>query len=168
MGVMIGIAVAVAGIVGGAISRQLTDEFKAWTPNIIDRLIRLAVLRISEPHRERMNEEWRSHIDEIPGQIGKIATALGFLTASRKLRGVVSQAARPASTGKGQPDEPSSIVKRKVATGIHGTAAHDAIKIVHGAYSNSREGWVLDPDKIRTYNLDRIMQDQLDSLDGRE
>jgi hypothetical protein len=83
---MIGILVlAVLGLLGATVSRQLTDEFKAWTPRIIEWLIRRAVRKLPEGYRERYGEEWRSDINETPGEIGKIWVALGFLSAPRKM-----------------------------------------------------------------------------------
>jgi hypothetical protein len=67
------------------VSRQLTDELKAWTPRIIEWLIGCAVLRLPKDQRERFGEEWRSHIYETPGEIGKLFNALGLLLAARKM-----------------------------------------------------------------------------------
>lgn len=76
---------AVLGIFGAAISRQLTDEFKAWTPWFINYLIQSAVRQLPENQRERFSEEWQSHVDEIPGEVGKLCVAFGYLQASWKM-----------------------------------------------------------------------------------
>lgn len=76
---------AVLGILGAAISRQVTDEFKAWAPWFIRRIIERAVRNSPEHKRERLAEEWPSYVDEIPGDIGKLIVAFGFLSASWKL-----------------------------------------------------------------------------------
>jgi lipopolysaccharide/colanic/teichoic acid biosynthesis glycosyltransferase len=73
---------AVLGILAAATSRQLADEFKAWTPWLIKRCIRRAVRQLPESLRERFTEEWQSHINEIPGEVGKLFEALGYLRAS--------------------------------------------------------------------------------------
>jgi hypothetical protein len=79
---LIGIVLlAVLGVLGAALSRQLTDEFKAWTPRTIEWLIRCAVRKLPEDQRGRYEEEWRSHIDETPGEIGKFYVALRLLSA---------------------------------------------------------------------------------------
>jgi hypothetical protein len=78
---------AVLGIFGAAASRQLTDEFKAWTPWLIDRLVRRAVRQLPENQRERFSEEWHSHVTEVPGDVGKLIVAFGFLSASWKMGG---------------------------------------------------------------------------------
>jgi lipopolysaccharide/colanic/teichoic acid biosynthesis glycosyltransferase len=76
---------AVLGIFGAAISRQLTDEFKAWTPSLINYLIQRAVRQLPENQRKRREEEWRSHVEEIPGEVGKLIEALDCLRASWKM-----------------------------------------------------------------------------------
>jgi hypothetical protein len=68
-----------------AFSRQLVDEFKAWTPWMIGRLITFAVRRLPKDRRERYYEEWQSHVAEIPGEVGKIFTALSFSFAAFKM-----------------------------------------------------------------------------------
>jgi hypothetical protein len=83
---LIGIGLlAVLGLLGAAVSRQLTDEFKAWTPRIIESLIRHAVRKLPDDQRERFGEEWRSHINETPGEIGKFVVAISLPSASRKM-----------------------------------------------------------------------------------
>ena len=77
-------------IVCGAVGRQLTREFTAWTPWIIERLIRRAVTKLPDPQRERFEEEWRSHIDEIPGDIGKLVAAIGFGSAARDISSILN------------------------------------------------------------------------------
>ena len=72
------------GALGTALSRLLTDEFKAWIPWIIQRVIRRAIRRLPPAQRERFEEEWQSHINEVPGEIGKLTVALGFLTAAAR------------------------------------------------------------------------------------
>ena len=75
------------------VSRQLNDEFKAWTPRLIDNIIQRAVHRLPENERNRYDEEWRSHIDETPGEVWKLKIALGFLQASWKIsRGLADDA----------------------------------------------------------------------------
>jgi two-component system, cell cycle sensor histidine kinase PleC len=76
---------AVLGIFAAAFSRQLADEFKAWTPWLINHIIRLAVRQLPENQRSRRDEEWCSHINEIPGEVGKLICALDFLRASWKM-----------------------------------------------------------------------------------
>jgi lipopolysaccharide/colanic/teichoic acid biosynthesis glycosyltransferase len=53
-------------------------------------VIRKAVARLPQNQRERFEEEWQSHIDEVPGEIGKIYVALGCLFAARKMASILS------------------------------------------------------------------------------
>jgi hypothetical protein len=85
MELIIGLGLAVLGIIAAAASRQLADEFKAWTPWIIERLIKRAVRKLPEDWRDRFEEEWLSHIHETPGEVGKLMAALGFLFAARQM-----------------------------------------------------------------------------------
>jgi hypothetical protein len=79
------IALGVLAIVGAALSRQLADEFKAWTPWIAERLIRRAVRKLPQDQRDRCEEEWRSHVNDTPGELGKLLEAPGCVWASRRM-----------------------------------------------------------------------------------
>jgi hypothetical protein len=76
---------ALFGIFAPAVSRQLADEFKAWTPRLIKYFIQSAVRQLPQVQRKRFTEEWQSHVDEIPGEVGKLVVAFGFLRASSKM-----------------------------------------------------------------------------------
>jgi hypothetical protein len=76
------VIVFVLGILSTAFSRQLADEFKAWTPWFVRKIVALAVHRLPEDQRGRYSEEWLSHVAEIPGEIGKVVTSIGFYWAS--------------------------------------------------------------------------------------
>src|SRR5579864_8528161 len=104
MGFVVGIVVLVGTFIGGiiyaALSRQIADEFKAWTPWIVERLLSRAISQLPRSRRRRFEEEWRSHVNEVPGQIGKVVVALGFLSAARKMSSILSNAGEkfPAGT----------------------------------------------------------------------
>ncbi len=85
MALITAIFLFLVGTFGTAVSRLLTDEFKAWIPWIIQRVSRRAIARLTPAQRERFEEEWQSHVNEVPGDIGKLTVALGFLTAARKM-----------------------------------------------------------------------------------
>jgi hypothetical protein len=85
MELIISFIVVVLGIFAAALSRQLTDEFKAWTPWIIKHLVKGAVRRLAEEDRSRFEEEWLAHVNEIPGEVGKIIDALGFFYAAQRI-----------------------------------------------------------------------------------
>jgi lipopolysaccharide/colanic/teichoic acid biosynthesis glycosyltransferase len=56
-----------------------------WLPKITEFLIQLAVKRLPEHQRARFAEEWRGHVDEIPGDLNKLDAAIGFLRAARRM-----------------------------------------------------------------------------------
>jgi exopolysaccharide production protein ExoY len=71
-----------AGLLGAAFSKVLAEELKAWRPSLVGKIIALAVRKLPSANRERFSEEWKSHINEIPGDVGKIVVACGCLTAA--------------------------------------------------------------------------------------
>lgn len=85
MELIIGFIVVVLGIFAAALSRQFTDEFKAWTPWIIKHLVNRATRTLPEEERNRFEEEWLAHVNELPGEFGKIIAALGFLSAAQRI-----------------------------------------------------------------------------------
>jgi hypothetical protein len=97
MELIAGFVLAVVGIVAAALSRQLADEFKAWMPWIIGRLVRRAVRKLPDEQQNRYAEEWFAHINEIPGEIGKLIAALGVLSASRSMSTGVTLTKRAAT-----------------------------------------------------------------------
>jgi hypothetical protein len=80
-----GIALGILSLIGAASSKLAADEFKAWLPTMINYLIGWAISLLPEDKRERYAEEWRSHIDETPGDIGKLIVGLGLPPAAWKL-----------------------------------------------------------------------------------
>ena len=85
MGLIVKVAVFIGGLIAMAFAQQLADEFKAWMPWVIGRVVRHAVSRLPADQQLRFGEEWRSHIDETPGEIGKLILALGFIVAAFKM-----------------------------------------------------------------------------------
>lgn len=79
------ILAGIAAVIMAAFSKQVSDEFKAWTPRLIAAVIQCATRMLREDQRDRYAEEWRSHIDETPGEIGKLLVGLGLLSAAWKL-----------------------------------------------------------------------------------
>jgi hypothetical protein len=74
-----------AGVFTAILSTLLADEFADWTPRIVQNLIRLSVARLSNTQRERFQEEWESHVNDVPGKFGKLLCAAGFLVAAYKI-----------------------------------------------------------------------------------
>jgi exopolysaccharide production protein ExoY len=73
------------GVFGAVFSKLLADEFKAWAPSLVARIIAAAVRKLPAEKRERFSEEWKSHVNEVPGDIGKFVAACGCLTAAWKI-----------------------------------------------------------------------------------
>jgi hypothetical protein len=94
MGFIVAVVLLVLAVVGGTIKtvlvRLLGDEIKSWLPWIVEQLLRHAVASLPKDQRERFQEEWHSHLDEIPGEIGKLVVALGFPFAARGMSGILS------------------------------------------------------------------------------
>ncbi len=82
MALIAGLGLFVVSIFVAALSRIAVEEITAWTPSFIRSLIRFAVERLPKNKRERFEEEWQSHVNEVPGQVGKLLVALGFLIAA--------------------------------------------------------------------------------------
>lgn len=88
-------------LISALLSKLLADEFKAWSPRIVQHLTRYAVSRLPKDQQTRYEEEWTSHVNEVPGEVGKLLTATGFLFAARRM----------AVTDHGRP-ELGTILKR--------------------------------------------------------
>jgi hypothetical protein len=82
MALITGLGLIVVSVVTAVLSRILAEEMGAWSPSIIRSLIEFAVGRLPEHQRERFEEEWQSHVNDVPGQVGKILVAMGFLIAA--------------------------------------------------------------------------------------
>jgi lipopolysaccharide/colanic/teichoic acid biosynthesis glycosyltransferase len=82
---LVTILVASLGLLSAALSRQLSDEFKAWAPSLAKHLIARAVRKLPEQQRARYLEEWSSDVDDTPGEIGKILKAFGYGRAATSM-----------------------------------------------------------------------------------
>jgi lipopolysaccharide/colanic/teichoic acid biosynthesis glycosyltransferase len=79
------IGIALAKIAEGVLSKLVVDEFKAWVPWFTKQLIRTAIKLLPEDSRERYEEEWLSHINDVPGEIAKVVLAFQFIFAALKM-----------------------------------------------------------------------------------
>ncbi|MGO7531689.1 sugar transferase [Rhizobium leguminosarum] len=85
MGSLIAVIIIVSGVLGSAFSKILAEEFKAWRPNIVHRLVAVAASLLSDVDRDRYREEWSAHVEEVPGDLGKVFSAIGFLWAAARM-----------------------------------------------------------------------------------
>jgi len=82
MGLIVLALLGILGVLGAVCSKLLADEFKAWAPSIVAKIIAAAVRKLPPEMRERSSEEWQSHINDVPGDLSKTAVAFGFLIAA--------------------------------------------------------------------------------------
>jgi hypothetical protein len=78
MTVLVAIFITVAG-------RFMADEVKAWINWLHKWLRNRAVAGLPERCRERYNEEWKSGLEETPGDIFKLIYSVGLLKASARI-----------------------------------------------------------------------------------
>jgi hypothetical protein len=71
--------------IAAILGKLFADEIKAWLPSIAERVTKVAARRLPEGQRERYDEEWRSHLDEVPGAFAKVWVACGFLTTATQM-----------------------------------------------------------------------------------
>ena len=82
MGLIQAIISGVGAIISGVVVKVVADDAKEWTPWFTQRLLDIAVRRLSEGQRERYAEEWAAHLAEVPGVVGKLALSLQFQIAA--------------------------------------------------------------------------------------
>lgn len=87
-------------LLASILARQAGEEFKSWTPWLVQRLIHRAILRLPEEARERLSEEWQGHLREVPGEVGKLVVAFGFLQAASKIRELCQAPRNPKSSAE--------------------------------------------------------------------
>jgi Bacterial sugar transferase len=83
-----------AGFFGSLLSRLFADQIAASIPWLIEHFLQRAIDRLPSEQRERYSEEWRSHINDVPGDLGKLVSSLGCLLAAGRIASDVH--ARPA------------------------------------------------------------------------
>jgi lipopolysaccharide/colanic/teichoic acid biosynthesis glycosyltransferase len=89
MGLIWGIVLSVLGVAGAILipvtARVVGDDAKEWLPWITRHLVERAVSRLPEQERSRFEEEWWAHINELPGNLAKVYSAWGCLSASKAM-----------------------------------------------------------------------------------
>jgi hypothetical protein len=61
------------------LSKLVADEIIVLLPLLTDTIVKFAASRVPPYRRERCEEEWASHIADIPGQLRRLLEALGFV-----------------------------------------------------------------------------------------
>jgi hypothetical protein len=111
MDLIVTMVIGVLTLLGASVAKLLADEFKAWAPSIVEKIVSFAVRRAPQHLRERLAEEWRSHVNETPGDLGKLCVALGFIWASGKLRNKAERTV-PDAKASAKLGEPAETWKR--------------------------------------------------------
>jgi hypothetical protein len=75
-----------SSVLTAAFSQICAAEFSSWNPWMVRRIVKIAVSWLPNTRRERYEEEWQSHVNEVPGEIGKILFAVGLLVAACNVR----------------------------------------------------------------------------------
>jgi hypothetical protein len=78
---LLSLATFALGIIGNLVASEFYDR----APNLAAWLIARAVRQLPEPDRARYLEEWRGHLEECPGKLGKLWHALGCCFGATKL-----------------------------------------------------------------------------------
>jgi hypothetical protein len=151
MGSILAIWAFVGAVIAAVVVTVLADECIAWLHWAVERLIRRAVRYLPENQRERYSEEWCSYLTEVPGEIGKFVSALGFLWAglkmSRTASGQASQLSAESESAKrgptrlkivfGTPVPKDDVLLQAVDREIQAAKQHSA-EIHNRAYFNAR------------------------------
>lgn len=90
----------IANVFTSILSRFLSDEFKAWSPKVAEWLIERAARQLPFSQRDRYLEEWRSHVCDTPGVLGKIIVAIGLPRAARRMATISCGGVMPKSVGQ--------------------------------------------------------------------
>ena len=80
-------------LLASALAKLLADEVKewaAWLPNI---LIRWAARRFPCEQRDRVEEEWLAHANDLPGNLAKLSHALGCVATAVRATNALAEAA---------------------------------------------------------------------------
>ncbi len=80
------IAYVIGGILSAVIAKLIADDAKAWLPWLTRRITSYAIRNSPPETRERLSEEWPAYLQDMPGDIGKLTEAIGFVFASVILR----------------------------------------------------------------------------------
>ena len=83
--VCLGVTVVIFTIFQAAAGKLVADEAKAWAPRLTEWLIARAVARLPEDQRDLVGEQWRSDVNDMPGDLSKIFWAARCILAASKI-----------------------------------------------------------------------------------
>ena len=115
MGIISSVLLGVLGALGACLPKLLTDEIKAWLPYLIEQIILRAADRAPVRYRDRLVEEWRSHVNDTPGDFGKLFVAIGLLKAASVIRHVEFVEQNPTEFHEPTVDEILASIRRVMA-----------------------------------------------------
>jgi hypothetical protein len=72
-------------VIAALAARYFRGGLKTSVPRWIDGMVRRATARLPPEQRVRMDEEWRSHINDVDGNVEKIYVAVGLNLAAKRL-----------------------------------------------------------------------------------
>lgn len=75
----------IIAVLFNCLGKLFADEFKAWLPWITERVVRGAVSILPTDQQVRYGEEWRSDLNEIPGELSRFFWALDLIRAAYKV-----------------------------------------------------------------------------------
>ena len=81
------------GVFAAMLNRLSGGALHSWIAWFTRRLLDLATERLPEDQRERFAEEWASHINEVSGDIGRIAFASGCVSAAQEIASLLNKPA---------------------------------------------------------------------------
>jgi pilus assembly protein CpaE len=79
------LVLALGGTLAAVLNRLSGGALHAWIPWFTRRLLEIAAIRSPYDQRERLAEEWESHINEVSGDLGKIVFAYGCVSAAHQI-----------------------------------------------------------------------------------
>ena len=78
--------IAFIGVAGALFLSWIADEVKAWIPWCARHFFDLSVRLLPDSEQERFSEEWRGHIESLPGTV---LASVQFALAALEIRSVV-------------------------------------------------------------------------------
>jgi len=79
------LVLALVGMLAAVLNRLSGGALHTWIPWFTRQLLDRATKRLPEEQRERLAEEWESHINEVSGNFGKVAFAWGCVAAAQQI-----------------------------------------------------------------------------------